>query len=359
MMRGSFLLLVLAVAANYSLASPGFLQTDSEPGTVSHGAMADQVPVLGSKGNVNAVSTAVKCVMNLTIQYLTIYSALAILRVVADFQGENVKSWTIGEALEQATLTVNYAPMLAILFLATRMRVLWLTQLKGNPPIWMQQWMIASSYAVLACTLVALIVPLLTGGKGKIDPQTGKPDHDHQPFKNTIAAVCFTVLKYLIMIGLYVGTVSIIYGTYTYKPPAGAWPGDKIPPVSPAVDCTMKLTSMYFIVYAGIQFAKTFESFSGVDSSKLHGALQGAICTMFFAPMMAVLFIGARMRAMQMDPIRVPIQKWAQNCFYMCTYSVLFQCLLAILTPLVLGGEVQSKNTKGDVEYVVNNSCIG
>merc|ERR1719482_1616524 len=319
-----------------------------------------QVEVLGSAGEVNPVSTAVKCVMNLTIQYLSIYTALAILRVVADFQGENISSWTIGESLEQATLTVNYAPMLAILFLAVRIRVLWLTQLKGNPPIWMQQWMYAATYSVLAMTLIALLVPLFTGEKAKIDPTTGKPDHDHQPFKNTIAAVCFTVLKYLIMIGLYVGTISIIYGTYTYKPPAGSWPGDKIPPVSPAVDCTMILTSMYFGVYAGIQAAKTFESFSGVDSSKLHGALQGAICTMFFAPMMAVLFIGARMRAMQMDPIRVPIQKWAQNCFYMCTYAVMVQCILAVTVPLILGGKVKEGDKgEGDVEYEVNNSGLG
>merc|ERR1719191_2199224 len=99
--------------------------------------------------------------MNLTIQYMGIYTAIAILRVVADFQGQNSRSWTLGESLEQASLTVNYAPMLAILFLATRMRVLWLTQLKGNPPIWMQQWMLASTYSVLAMTLVALVVPLL------------------------------------------------------------------------------------------------------------------------------------------------------------------------------------------------------
>merc|ERR1719171_2645230 len=241
------------------------------------------------------------------------------------------------------------------------MRVLWLTQLKGNPPLWMQRWMYAATYAVLAMTLVALVVPLLTGEKVKLDPQTGKPDKEHQPFKNTIAAVCFTVLKYLIMIGLYVGTISIIYGTYTYKPPAGSWPGDKIPPVSPAMDCTMKLTTMYFIVYAGIQAGKTFESFSGVDSSKLTGALQGAICTMFFAPMMAVLFIGVRMRAMQMDPINVPVQKWAQNWFYACTYGVMIQCILAVTVPLILGGTVKEgdKGIKGDVEYEVNNSGLG
>merc|ERR1719240_2174053 len=209
-------------------------------------------------------------------------------------------------------------------------------------------------------TLVALVVPLLTGEKVRLCKETGKPDHDHQPFKNTCAAVCFTVLKYLIMIGLYVGTISIIYGTYTYKPPAGSWPGDKIPPVSPAVECTMILTTMYFVVYAGIQFGKTFQSFSGIDSSKLTGALEGAICTMFFAPMMAVLFIGARMRAMQMDPIKVPIQKWAQNCFYMCTYAVMIQCILAVTVPLILGGSVKKGDKgEGDVEYEVNNTGMG
>merc|ERR1719281_1617612 len=323
-------------------------------------AEIEHVEVLGAKGEINPVSTAVKCVMNLTIQYLTIYTAIALLRVVAEFQNENVKSWTLHESLDQATLTVNYAPMLAILFLATRMRVLWLTQLKGNPPIWMQQWMYAATYAVLAMTLTSLVIPLLTGEKVKIDPQTGEPDKEHQPFKNTIAAVCFTILKYLIMIGLYVGAICIIYGTYTYVPPKGSWPGDKIPPVSPAVACTMILASMYFLVYAGIQFGETFKSFSGVDSSKLTGALQGAICTMFFAPMMAVLFIGARMRALQMDPINGAPQKWAQNCFYLCSYAIMIQCILAISVPLVLGGSVKEGDKgKGDVEYTVENKMLG
>merc|ERR1711881_17942 len=146
----------------------------------------------------------------------------------------------------------------------------------------------------------------------------------------------------------------------TYVPPAGAWPGNTIPPVSPAVGCTMILASMYFIVYAGIQFGKTFQSFSGVDSTKLTGALQGAICTMFFAPMMSVLFIGARMRALQMDPINGAPQKWAQNCFYMCSYAVMIQCILAVTIPLILGGSVKKGDKgEGDVEYEVNNKMLG
>merc|ERR1719247_3537329 len=194
----------------------------------SIGATPEHVGVLGG-AKVNPVSTALKCVINLTVQYMGIYTALAILRVWADFSGGNVNSWTIYEALNQASLTVNYAPMLAIMFLACRMRVLWLTLGKGNPPIWVQMWMYASTYAVLAMTLIALVVPLLTGEKVKMN-ERGDIDEEHRPFKNTIAAICFTVLKYLIMIGLYIGAVCIIYGTYTYVPPAGSWPGDKLPP---------------------------------------------------------------------------------------------------------------------------------
>merc|ERR1719262_1725324 len=118
---------------------------------------------------------------------------------------------------------------------------------------------------------------------------------------------------------------------------------------------------MYFIVYAGIQLGKTFQSFSGVDSSKLTGALQGAVCTMFFAPMMAVLFIGARMRALQMDPINGAPQRWAQSCFYMCSYAVMVQCILAVVIPLVLGGTVKPgrRGHEGDVEYEVNHKMCG
>merc|ERR1719321_496666 len=231
----------------------------------SVGATPEHVGVLGG-AKINPVSTALKCVINLTVQYMGIYTALAILRVWADFSGGNVNSWTIYEALDQATVTVNYAPMLAIMFLACRMRVLWLTLGKGNPPISVQGWMYACTYAVLAMTLVALVVPLLTGEKVKMN-ERGDIDEESKPFKNKLAAICFTVLKYLIMIGLYIGAICIIYGTYTYVPPKGAWVSEKIPPVSPAVACTMILSSMYFLVYAGIQFGKTLQSFSGVNSS--------------------------------------------------------------------------------------------
>merc|ERR1719156_86623 len=75
--------------------------------------------------------------------------------------------------------------------------------------------------------------------------------------------------------------------------------------------------------------------------------------------MIAVLCIGARMRALQMDPINGNPQRWAQNCFYMCTYAIMMQCILAIAIPLVMGGSIKKASTSGDCEYVVNNKGIG
>merc|ERR1719399_1326321 len=125
------------------------------------------------------------------------------------------------------------------------------------------------------------------------------------------------------MIGLYVGVVVIIYGTIFFEPPPGTWPGNEIPPVSPAVGCVSILACQYFLVYAALQAAKSVVQFTESETAKrVEAAMMTATNAMNFAPMLAVLFIGARMRALQMDPVNGNPQKWAQNCFYMCTYAV-------------------------------------
>ena len=46
-----------------------------------------------------------------------------------------------------------------------------------------------------------------------------------------------------------------------------------------------------------------------------------------FAPMLAVLFIGLRMRALQITDNRGSPQKWAQQGMFLCTYAILMQVL--------------------------------
>merc|ERR1719169_117997 len=90
----------------------------------------------------------------------------------------------------------------------------------------------------------------------------------------------------------------------------------------------------------------------------LQEACSTATLSMNFAPMLAVLFIAARMRALQMDPVHGHPQTWAQNCFFMCTYALAVQTTLCVVIPVVLGGKVKAGTTEGDMEYEVKNTGI-
>merc|ERR550514_1255377 len=307
-----------------------------------------------------------KCVISLTIQYMIVYTALALCRTLCHIMGNSPKDWeTFTEPLEQAVNTVAFAPMLAILFLGCRMRVTWLTQGTGNPPEYVQSAMYCATYSVLAMTLCVVVIPILLGAPLKADKETGQIDDTARPFDSSssfgwIAATCFTVLKYLILLGLYAGAIVVVYGIITFVPPKGIWPGEKIPPVSPAVQCTMILTCQFFIVYGFIQFSKTFSQFGhNFFGDTFDKAMKTATLSMFFAPMLAVLFIGARMRALQMDPVHGHPQRWAQNCFFMCTYALLAQTCLCVAIPVLLGGKAKKGKVEGDMEYEVNNVVPG
>merc|ERR1719178_595367 len=77
-------------------------------------------------------------------------------------------------------------------------------------------------------------------------------------------AIAFTVLKYIILLMLYVGALGVVYGIITFEPPKGTWPEGKKFPVAPAVQCTMILACQYFIVYGGMQIARTWTQFTGI-----------------------------------------------------------------------------------------------
>jgi len=342
-------------------AGQEFLQAEGEPLEVV--TQVKNVPVVGSNFRTSqGVTTAMQCVISLTIQFMIVYTALAICRMAADGYGLKYDNVPIQKILQTATLTVAFAPMLAILFLAYRMRVNQLTKNKGDPPDWAKVCMYFCTYAVLLMTLIVCVIPLFTGETISVDPKTGQIPDDVEPFKSQACAIAFTALKYIILIMLYLGAIGVVYGIITFVPPAGTWPEGKKFPVAPAVQCTMILSAQFFIVYSGIQIARSWTQFTGIApnfTSKVENALMTATASMNFAPMLAVLFIGARMRALNMDPVNGNPQKWAQNCFFMCTYALLAQTCFSVAVPLVLQGEVKKGKCEGDMEYTVDNKLFG
>merc|ERR1719311_186287 len=358
-MMKSALIFAVLIAASQGIESQKFMERDEPLEVVEN---VKEVPVVGKQFKTKGVTTAMQCVISLTIQFMIVYTALAICRMGADGFGLKYDNLPIQKILQTASLTVAFAPMLAILFLAYRMRVNQLTKNKGDPPTWAQVCMYFCTYAVLLMTLIVCVIPLFTGETIGVDPKTGQIPEDTEPFKNQICAICFTALKYIILLMLYIGALGVVYGIITFVPPAGTWPEGKKYPVAPAVQCTMILAAQYFIVYGGMQVARTWTQFTGIApnfTSKAENALITATASMNFAPMLAVLFIGARMRALNMDPINGNPQKWAQNCFFMCTYALLAQTLLSVAVPIVLQGDVKVGKCEGDMEYNVENKALG
>ena len=93
--------------------------------------------------------------------------------------------------------------------------------------------------------------------------------------------------------------IGMIYETFTYMLAKCQWRS-----TAPAVGATVTLTVMFFCVYAGVAVLRTFAQLTGrTDSFTIENALLNAVAAMNFAPMLSILFLAARMRALQMDPV--------------------------------------------------------
>jgi len=310
------------------------------------------------------VAPTLQCVISLTVQYFAIYTALAVCRTLAQFTGGGSGGgfFSLMKIMEMAATTVTYAPMLSVLFLGVRMRAIQLSQGQTEkyklPQPWVQTSMYVCTYAVLAQVILVLVMPIFSGEGGvKCDSEGNL---DLSSVKPSMITTVLNIVRYVVMLSLYIGIACVCVGAFLMEGPKEIW-GDKPPPVSPAVSCTMNLTWQFFIVYLGVAVARTLVQVSGSSPllTKIIGVFTMAKLTVNFAPMLCILFIGARMRALQMDPKNGNPQVWAQRCFYMCTYSVMVQCILCIAAPLLLRDCVCKQGaSEGDVVFQSPNQTI-
>merc|ERR1719387_378535 len=233
-----------------------------------------------------------KCVLNLTIQYIVVYTALGIARSYCDFKKMAYKDSAIQIALQHAAETMFFAPMACLMFIGFRMRVLQLTKGEGNPQPWARMCMEFVMYSITINTVLALLIPIFTPHKIEFN-ETGdlktESEGGKNPFESPVMQTIFTVLRYVLFLGLYVGFGGVLVAVFRFKPEPGVWEGE-IPDVSPAVACTMTLSCAFFLCFLMLAISKTYTQFTGSN-------------TMGLAPMLCVLFLGTRMRALHMDPV--------------------------------------------------------
>jgi len=291
-----------------------------------------------------STSTTIYCVMNLTIQYFLIYIALALVRIYIQLSKTERKIPAL-QLIEVATQTVNCAPMLCVLFVAARMRALQLSQGESEPQDWVQLLMQVCTYSVMLQTLLVLFLPWLLGEPPRSDDH-GNLDTPQVRRMNVISAFVTLTLKYLAMLGLYGGFAGVCVGVVAMQGPRKYWQNGT-PPLSPAVSATINLTIQYFVVYLLLGLVRTHNQLKGWATSKAQQTLQLAQYTVQFAPMLCILFISARMRALQIDPLHGHPQPWAQGCFHICAYTLLVQTLIVVLAPFL-------SPKKGEVEGTID-----
>merc|ERR1719335_720125 len=155
-------------------------------------------------------------------------------------------------------------------------------------------------------------------------------------------------IRYALMLGLYGGAVTVVVGIHMMEVPKEVHPSGEVP-VSPAVQCTIALTTIYFLTYFCFEIFKSYNELQGYQTSRGYETFKLATYTVAFCPMLCVLFIGARMRALSMG-LDGP-QAWAQYCFYACTGAVWTVTLLVIIVPFVFGIKPKEGQFEGDISF--------
>merc|ERR1719395_395332 len=166
------------------------------------------------------LSPTMQCVLNLVFQYFLIYLLLWIFFTVEDLSSFELTA--AKDAIESAKATVQFAPMLSVLFVGTRMRALQITQNKGAPQGWVQDGMYLASWAVLIQFLMCLLMPLFTGRKFTPDTLDGSQkttDEDINAMPGGKArAIAVTVVRYVALVALLGGVAAVITGAIIMTP---------------------------------------------------------------------------------------------------------------------------------------------
>merc|ERR1719311_1653814 len=115
--------------------------------------------------------------------------------------------------------------------------------------------MFTCTYAVLVQTILTFLINFF-GMTGRSEKDMVEDLRKPGLGKAKISAAIY----YVALLALYVGAAGVCVGACLMKAPEEIW-GNAAPPVSPAVMCTMILTTTFFIVYLGNDICNTLMNF--------------------------------------------------------------------------------------------------
>jgi len=227
-----------------------------------------------------------------------------------------------------------------------------------GPQRWAQYCFYACTCSVWTITILVVLVPFLFGIRPKEGSCEGDISFETPPSeKMLMVAQALAVVRWIAMIFLYVGFTAVMVSTLIIEHPKGE---EHTPALSPAMLCVTLFTVQYFTIYLKIWILVTINQFSanssgpGSTRNVALDALMAAKDSVAFAPMLSVLFLGARMRALQITNNKGAPQGWAQDCMFLCTACVFLQAILAIVVEFMSPRDGYATKSEGS-----NKSAAG
>merc|ERR1719263_1847675 len=99
-------------------------------------------------------------------------------------------------------------------------------------------------------------------------------------------------VRFICLLCLYGGLAAVMWSVLVIRAPQG----QLTPGVSPTMQCVMNLTMQFFFVYLSLFLVNTISDLVRPLPYMMH-ILSSAEATVKFCPMLAILFVGTRMRA--------------------------------------------------------------
>merc|ERR1719248_274977 len=202
-------------------------------------------------------------------------------------------------------------------------------------------------------TLLVIIMPLVVNCECKQGSSEGDVVF---VMENATVALIVLVIRWVALLALYGGFSAVIYSVFVIEHPTDV---SLTPPISPPMQCVMNLTVQYFFIYLCLWLCITAQQFMGSSPfwDSAIAIFDAGRATVMFAPMLSILFIGARMRALQLTkatdgtiPPGAGPQSWAQDGMFLSTWSVLVQVIMCMIVPILTGSGKPEMDDDGNVK---------
>lgn len=274
------------------------------------------------------ISTAVLCTIYLAVLYFGIYFLLLLGH--SSGVGEDgllghssgvggFPSVRLHAAARQALLPIRKVPMLAVIFLASRMRALQLNPPSGMPtPV--EHWsFIAICFAVSVETMVALIIGA-----------TGEEQSSHYGLPLYKSSHSLHLCMCMAGLLVYLSLIPIVHGIFV----VGGVDG---PPLSTTTTAVLQLGTLYFLANILQWLIFTLEDLGATDLEDAKAVVLAADVSVRLCPLVSILFVACRLRALQLTQQQGAPQMWAQQAMFLATFAMMVQMLSCIALPLAMG----------------------